>query len=175
MRWHGSTPNCQVQTLLRAELRRSCPIFPFAGMVMPSLAPENYCEILGVEDNPGDVFLIRRAMKKQSMISLATAGDGREAIELLRKRVSEGAKLPDLILLDLAMPRMDGHEFLAEIKRDKSFPILPVVVFSSSSDKRDVAKSYQLGAVAYVAKPSDLSGFTTHCDLIAHMALKRRA
>ena len=172
--WANLSHSLSLQT--HENWRIVLPFLPRAVKVpvqdAPELASENNLEILLVEDNPGDVFLIQRALKKHSTISLVNAGDGRDAIELLQKRISDRAKLPDLILLDLAMPRMDGHELLAEIKRDKSLPYVPVVVFSSSDDKRDVAKSYRLGAIAYVGKPSGLPDFTTVCDLIARLVLK---
>ena len=118
-------------------------------------------EILLVEDNPGDVRLTTEAFKTGSRRpNFTVARDGVEALAILHR---EGAfaksPRPDLILLDLNLPRKDGWEVLREIKRDLELKVIPVVILTSSDADRDVAASYRLGANSYIAKPVDLGGF----------------
>jgi len=111
--------------------------------------------ILHVEDNAGDADLIREVMaesEQQNEITLAC--DGVEALRLLR----EGPR-PDLILLDLNMPKMDGREVLREIKGSEELQGIPVVVLTSSEAERDLTDAYRLHANCYLAKPVDLEGF----------------
>jgi two-component system, chemotaxis family, response regulator Rcp1 len=116
-------------------------------------------EILLVEDNPGDVMLTRMAMKEGHIANrLHVTQDGVEALAFLRREGQfAGAVRPDLILLDLNLPRIDGRELLATIKQDPSLTTIPVVVLTTSDAERDVAVSYSLHANAYVTKPLDLS------------------
>jgi CheY-like chemotaxis protein len=118
-------------------------------------------EILLVEDNPGDVTLTRMAMSECKIANqLHVAHDGVEALEFLRREGKfAGAVRPDLILLDLNLPRMDGRELLATIKQDPSLTAIPIVVLTTSDAERDVAKSYSLYANAYVTKPLEMSDF----------------
>ena len=118
-------------------------------------------EILLVEDNPGDARLAREALKESKVHNnLHHVVDGVEAMRFLRR---EGAyaemAVPDLILLDLNLPRKDGREVLAEIKDDAELRLVPVVVLTTSSAERDLVKSYDLHANAYVVKPIDLDRF----------------
>src|ERR687893_150565 len=118
-------------------------------------------EILLVEDNPGDARLAREALKESKVFNnLHHVLDGVEAMRFLRR---EGAyaemAVPDLILLDLNLPRKDGREVLAEIKDDAELRLVPVVVLTTSSAERDLVKSYDLHANAYVVKPIDLDRF----------------
>ena len=118
-------------------------------------------EILLVEDNPGDARLAREALKESKVHNnLHHVLDGVEAMRFLRR---EGAyaemAVPDLILLDLNLPRKDGREVLAEIKDDAELRLVPVVVLTTSSAERDLVKSYDLHANAYVVKPIDLDRF----------------
>ncbi len=118
-------------------------------------------EILLVEDNPGDVFLFARALEDGGPdCRLRTVGNGREAIDFLRRqgRYAHEAR-PDLVVLDLNLPVMSGREALREIKSDPALLDIPVVVFSSSSDVRDVRQSYQLHANAYLVKDPDARVF----------------
>ena len=118
-------------------------------------------EILLVEDNPGDVRLTREALKEGKVYNnLHWAKDGVEALSFLRREGKHaGAPRPDIILLDLNLPRKDGREVLAEIKNDDQFRQIPVVVLTTSKAEEDVWRSYQLHANCYVTKPVDLDKF----------------
>ncbi len=117
--------------------------------------------ILLVEDNPADVDLTRENLETCKILhTLHVAFDGVDAMEFLRgEGPHEKAPRPDLVLLDLNLPRKDGRELLAEMKADKSLRLIPVVVLTSSEAEEDVLKSYDLQASAYVTKPLDLKGF----------------
>ena len=112
--------------------------------------------ILLVEDNPGDIRLTKESMRgSKVMVDLSVATNGREALERLRE---SGNPPPDLVLLDLKMPGMSGHEVLAEMKEDPELRRIPVVILTSSEAEEDVVKSYDLSAAAYVTKPVGLEG-----------------
>ena len=118
-------------------------------------------EILLVEDNPGDIRLTKEALKEGKVLNtLTVVQDGVEALTCLRRqgRYTE-AKRPDLILLDLNLPKKDGREVLAEIKRDETLKLIPVVVLTTSQDEQDVLKSYGLHANCYITKPVELEQF----------------
>lgn len=117
--------------------------------------------ILLVEDNPGDVRLVREALENQPRHSqLHVVADGIEALAFLRREGSQaGTRRPDLILLDLNLPRMDGRELLAELKSDPELACIPVVVFTSSDADGDVERAYGLHANCYVPKPADLDRY----------------
>lgn len=125
-------------------------------------------EILLVEDNPGDVGLMREAMKEGRVDNrLHVACDGEEAMRFLRRQDPfEQAVVPDLILLDLNLPRKDGREVLAEIKGDPALRAIPVVVLTTSRDEHDVRRAYDLCCNCYIAKPVDLDQFLVVIDLI---------
>jgi CheY-like chemotaxis protein len=112
-------------------------------------------EILLVEDNPGDADLAREGLEGGKIRNnLHVVGDGEEAMAFLRQEGKHAdSPRPDVILLDLNLPRKDGREVLAEIKADDALKHIPVVVMTSSKDESDVLKSYQLHANCYVAKP----------------------
>lgn len=118
-------------------------------------------EVLLVEDNPGDIRLISEALKDAKLhVHITAVHDGVEALALLRREGNHSiAALPDLILLDLNLPRMSGHEVLAAIKEDEVLRRIPVVIVSSSRADRDIAKSYDLHANCFVTKPVDLEQF----------------
>ena len=119
-------------------------------------------EILLVEDNPGDVRLTQEALKEGKVCNrLSVVDDGAKAIEFLYNRRGPYAQAPrpDLILLDLNLPRKDGREVLAEIKRDPSLRSIPVVVLTTSQADEDVVKAYDLHVNCYITKPIDLSQF----------------
>lgn len=118
-------------------------------------------EILLVEDNPGDVRLTREALKEAKMRNnLHVVEDGVAALEFLRREDGYGdAPRPDLILLDLNLPRKDGREVLEEIKADPELRRIPVVVLTTSEAEEDVLRSYNLHANCYVTKPVDLDRF----------------
>lgn len=114
-------------------------------------------EILLVEDNPGDVRLTEEALKEGKVrATLSVARDGEEALAWLRRA---GRKLPDLILLDLNLPRKDGREVLREIKADPHLKSIPVVVLTTSDAEQDIAQAYALHANCYITKPVDLEQF----------------
>ncbi len=119
-------------------------------------------EILLVEDNPGDVRLCQEALKESKVLNnLHVTVDGVEALEFLRKQGKfADAIRPDLILLDLNLPRKDGREVLAEIKEDESLRRIPVVILTVSSSEEDVLRSYNLHANCYITKPVDFDQFT---------------
>jgi chemotaxis family two-component system response regulator Rcp1 len=118
-------------------------------------------EILLVEDNPGDVRLIQEALKENKVRNrLHVAKDGVEALDFLRhKGAFADAPRPDLVLLDLNLPKKDGREVLSDIKGDPDLKRIPVVVLTTSDDEHDVLESYNLHANAYVTKPLDLDQF----------------
>ena len=118
-------------------------------------------EILLVEDNPGDVRLTKEALKEGKVYNnLHWAKDGVEAMEFLRQEGKHAkAPRPDIILLDLNLPKKDGREVLAFIKSDSRFKHIPVVILTTSEAEEDVLKSYELHANCYVTKPVDLEKF----------------
>ena len=118
-------------------------------------------EILLVEDNPGDVRLTIEALKEGKVRnSLNVARDGVEAVAYLRREGPHAqAVRPDLILLDLNLPRKDGREVLAELKADERLRRIPVVILTTSRDERDVLRAYDLHANCYITKPVDLDQF----------------
>ena len=118
-------------------------------------------EILLVEDNPGDVRLTREALKEGKVYSnLHWAQDGVEALEFLRREGKfAGGPRPDIILLDLNLPKKDGREVLSEIKNDDDLKRIPVVILTTSKAEEDVLRSYELHANCYVTKLVDLEKF----------------
>ena len=118
-------------------------------------------EILLVEDNPGDVRLTREALRDAKVNNnMAVASDGIEALALLRQEGDYASAVrPDLILLDLNLPRMNGFEVLNVIKDDTDLKRIPVVVLTTSQAEQDIIRSYNLYANAYVTKPVDLEQF----------------
>jgi CheY-like chemotaxis protein len=118
-------------------------------------------EVLLVEDDPADVVLIQEAFENNALRNtLHVAEDGVEAMAYLRAEGRHaGAPRPDLILLDLNLPRKDGREVLSEIKADARLRSIPVVVLTTSEAEDDIARSYDLHANAYVAKPVDFGDF----------------
>ena len=128
------------------------------------MSEENYVlpiEILLVEDNPADVRLTTEALKEERVYNnLHVVTDGVEAMAFLRKEGKYAkAVRPDLVLLDLNLPRKDGREVLKEIKEDESLKTIPVVVLTVSKAEEDILKSYKLHANCYISKPVDLNQF----------------
>ena len=120
-------------------------------------------EMLLVEDDAGDVDLTREALKDAKIaITLHVVHDGVEALQFLRREepYAQGTPRPDLILLDLNLPRKDGREVLAEIKADSRLRTIPVVILTTSEADADILQSYGLGANCYVTKPVDFRQFT---------------
>jgi len=118
-------------------------------------------EVLLVEDNPGDVRLTREALKEGKVSNnLHVAADGVEALAFLRREGRYAAAVhPDLILLDLNLPRKGGREVLEEIKGDPALRHIPVVILTSSQAEQDIARAYDLHANCYISKPVDLDQF----------------
>jgi two-component system, chemotaxis family, response regulator Rcp1 len=118
-------------------------------------------EVLLVEDSPGDVRLTREAFRDaNSTIHLHVAADGVEAMQFLRHEGNHASSpRPDLILLDLNLPKMDGREVLAHIKEDDRLKTIPTVILTTSDAEADIAKSYQLQANCYLVKPVQLDNF----------------
>lgn len=113
--------------------------------------------ILLIEDNPADARLVKECLCDQSpSAELMVAKDGEEGLRMLTEGMESRRPLPDIVLLDLNMPRMDGHEVLREIKQNPSLRSLPVVVLTSSRYESDVRKAYDLQASSYVIKPGNL-------------------
>lgn len=120
--------------------------------------------ILLVEDNAGDVDLIRDTLQHvvARRLDITLVSDGAEAVEYLFRRRSSSddeMRLPDLVLLDLNLPKMTGHEVLSEVRTSTDLRALPIVVVTSSDAMRDIVTSYSLGANSYVTKPGDLATF----------------
>jgi two-component system response regulator len=129
--------------------------------------------ILLVEDNPDDVKLTLRALEKSRIANeVVVARNGIEAIEYLTGTGKFAGRdpdvLPEVVLLDLKMPRMDGLELLQRIRSDKKTKLLPVVVLTTSTEDRDRVESYKLGANSYVRKPVDFSQFV---EAVQHLGL----
>jgi two-component system, chemotaxis family, response regulator Rcp1 len=127
---------------------------------MPSV---EIIEILLIEDNPGDARLTKEALKDAKLRNnLNVVQDGVEALAfLLREEPYINAPRPDLILLDLNLPRMDGRELLERIKSNDDLKRIPVVILTTSNDERDILESYNLHANCYITKPVDLAQFIT--------------
>ncbi len=118
-------------------------------------------EVLLVEDSPGDVWLMREVFRTLNpSVHFNVAVDGAEALAFLKREGAHtDAPRPDLTLLDLNLPKMDGREVLARIKNDDSLKTLPVVILTTSDADTDITESYQLGANSYVCKPVGLRAF----------------
>jgi chemotaxis family two-component system response regulator Rcp1 len=118
-------------------------------------------EVLLVEDSPGDVRLTREAFKDAKVhINLHVASDGAEAMAFLgREGEYTDSPRPDLILLDLNLPKKDGREVLEEIKESPTLMSIPVVILTTSASEEDILRSYRLHANCYITKPVDLDGF----------------
>ena len=118
-------------------------------------------EVLMVEDNPDDVFLTKESLKETKLhVNLSVVQDGVEAMAFLRQEGEyAAAPRPNLILLDLNMPKKDGREVLAEIKADDDLKIIPVVILTTSQAEEDIFRAYELHANCYVTKPVDLDQF----------------
>lgn len=126
----------------------------------PAMQPEAI-EILLVEDSPGDVHLTREALSEARVANrLHVVGDGVEAMAFLRRQGKHTqAVRPDLVLLDLNLPRMDGRKVLAAIKDDPELRQIPVIVLTTSNDDADVLRSYNMHANCYLVKPVDVNSF----------------
>jgi two-component system response regulator len=128
--------------------------------------------ILLVEDNPDDVKLTMRALKKSNIVNeIVVAENGIEALDFLfctGKYAGENCKLPQVVLLDLKMPKLDGLEVLQRMRSNERTKLVPVVILTTSSEDRDRVESYKLGANSYVRKPVDFNQFT---DAVKNLGL----
>ena len=137
---------------------------------MGSQARARLIEILLVEDNPGDMRLTREALKDGKVLNkLSVVEDGVEAMAFLRREGKyTNAPHPDLILLDLNLPKKDGRQVLAEIKVDQNLKRIPVVILTTSKSEEDILKTYDLHANCYITKPVDLEQFITVVRSVQH-------
>ena len=118
-------------------------------------------QVLLVEDSPGDVRLTREAFRDaNSLVNLQIASDGVEAMAFLKRQGAyQAAPRPNIILLDLNLPRMDGREVLARIKEDESLKLIPTIILTTSEAEADIVKSYELQANCYLCKPAHWDAF----------------
>ena len=126
------------------------------------MRPEDI-KILLIEDNPDDVELTLRAFKKHNLANhITVARDGEEALEIIFQsgKESGGRLRPDLILLDLKLPKVDGMEVLRQIKENSETKVIPLIILTSSKEENDLAESYRLGANSYIRKPVNFEKFT---------------
>jgi chemotaxis family two-component system response regulator Rcp1 len=128
---------------------------------MNDFSAPRVCEVLLVEDNPADARLTREALGESKMLNkLHHVKDGIEALQFLRREGEfRDAPRPDVMLLDLNLPRKDGRQVLSEMKQDPELRMIPVVVLTTSEAERDILKSYELHANCYITKPVDLEKF----------------
>lgn len=133
-------------------------------------------KILLAEDNSGDVFLVRRALQKHQIEFVITMiEDGEAAITYINAADSSGHQdPPDLVLLDLNLPRSSGTDVLKALKSSPSFQNAPVIVLTSSDSPRDREKALRLGAAHYFCKPTDLAGFMALGQVVARIMLNRQ-
>jgi two-component system, response regulator len=129
--------------------------------------------ILLVEDNPSDILLTKRAFARSHVANeLVVAEDGQEALDYLfgggKYAGRDISEIPALVLLDLKLPRVDGHEVLRQIRNDERTRRLPVVIMTTSKEEQDVAQSYDLGANSYIRKPVDFKQFM---ESVEHLGL----
>jgi CheY-like chemotaxis protein len=116
--------------------------------------------ILLVDDNEGDILLTREALEEARIINrISIAYDGMQAIDLLKKAARGGGDMPDLILLDINLPKMNGTEVLSMIKTDPELKRIPVIMLTTSSSEKDILASYENYANCYITKPVDLDRF----------------
>jgi len=125
----------------------------------------NGSKILLGEDNPDDILLTKRALNQARIESdVIVAKNGLEALNYLQNELKNNQKkngLPDLVLLDLNLPKMSGHEFLKEVRNESRFRLIPIVILSSSGETMDIEESYLLGANSYIQKPVDFEQFVS--------------
>ena len=126
-------------------------------------------DVLLLEDEAADAYLVKVALKEnKALVRLHHVLDGREGMGFLQKNGDySNAPRPDLILLDLNMPSMNGYEFLAFVKSDDSFKSIPIVVLTTSDVESDIVCVYQLGAASYITKPTGMDSFISMIDKLS--------
>ncbi len=129
----------------------------------------NIIEILLLEDEAADAYLVKIALKENKILArLHHVVDGYEGLSFLQQKDEySNMPRPDLILLDLNMPRMNGYEFLAAVKNDERFKSIPIVVLTTSDVESDVVSAYQLGAASYITKPTGIDQFMSMINKIS--------
>ncbi len=158
MIYSGGAPGGAKKAKLCAPKREGVSTAPFCGAEETIIKP---VDILLVEDSPTDVILAQEALEHAKVLNkLHVVSDGVEALDFLRRAAPfEDAIRPDLILLDLNLPRKDGREVLSEIKEDEDLKRIPVVVLTTSKAEEDILRAYGLHANCYVSKPVDFEQF----------------
>lgn len=135
---------------------------------------DNSVEILMIEDSPGDIRLAQIALKKAELLSsLTVVEDGELALKYLKQEAPyQNATKPSLILLDLNLPKINGHEVLRFIRSDPNLKLIPVVVLTTSDSEHDVIESYELNANCYITKPVELDRFLEVVRMIESFWIK---
>jgi CheY-like chemotaxis protein len=129
-------------------------------------------KIMLVDDNEADIELTKSTLEEGKVrMDIITASDGQHALDELEDTIARGGELPDLILLDLNMPRLDGRGFLSKMRQREELKAIPVVVLTSSDAEQDIVKSYKLGANCYVNKPVGLDEFQKIVRTVEHFWL----
>ena len=129
-------------------------------------------KVMLVDDNEADIELTKSTLEEGKVrMNIVTASDGQHALDQLEDSISRGDVLPDLILLDLNMPRLDGRGFLSAMRQREELKAIPVVVLTSSDAEQDIVKSYKLGANCYVNKPVGLDEFQKIVRTVEHFWL----
>ena len=130
-------------------------------MNKPYQAPDKLLKFLLVEDDDDHAMILKRILERERIVNdVERAKDGVEAMEFLHSKMALGAEyLPDVILLDLKLPKKDGHEVLVEIKEDPKLRAIPVVVLTTSDNERDRIKAYEHYVNSYLVKPLDMASF----------------
>ncbi|MCU1294103.1 MAG: Response regulator receiver modulated diguanylate cyclase/phosphodiesterase [Bryobacterales bacterium] len=135
--------------------------------------PRKVAEILVIEDNPGDVRLLEEVFRElQADIHITVARDGAEGLEMVHGSTSGKRLLPDLILLDLNLPKVSGHDVLSRLKSNPLTSRIPVIVLTSSKAEIDVRRAYELHVNAYLKKPSTLEGLLSAAEDITNFWLR---
>jgi chemotaxis family two-component system response regulator Rcp1 len=140
---------------------------------MDKREPRRTAELLVIEDNPGDVRLLEEVFRELAVdVHLSVARDGAEALDVIQNSVSSSAWRFDLILLDLNLPKVSGHEVLARLKTNPLTTRIPVIVFTSSKAESDVKRAYDAHVNAYLKKPSTLEGLLSAAEDITNFWLR---
>ncbi len=163
-------------TALALPLTQMISVYRLKEIPLETKAPvdQRPIEVLLVEDNPGDVILVKEMLRHSRFpIRIDVARNGEEALTYLRRKEPfTEAKDPDLILLDLYRPRVDGQEVLAEIRREPAFRQIPVLILTSSRNDLDIQRAYQSEANFYLVKPMDLSEFPALMEYLENFWFK---